>query len=100
MQTEYFRSQFQATLTAMRFEYFPETDTLYIEFQAGPAADAQEVAPDIVLDFNGAGEVIGIEIEHASERTDLQNFQLSALPASTASQAREAANYGLIVRRP
>ena len=69
----------------MRFEYFPETDTLYIELQEGPGADAQEVAPDIVLDFNGAGEVIGIEIEHASERTDLKNFQLSALPISTAA---------------
>ena len=67
----------------MRFEYYPETDTLYIQLQEGPGADAQEVASDIVLDFNEAGEVIGIEIEHASERTDLKNFQLSALPVST-----------------
>ena len=69
----------------MRFEYYPETDTLYIQLQEGPGADAQEVASDIVLDFNEAGEVIGIEIEHASERTDLKNFQLSALPVSTAA---------------
>lgn len=69
----------------MRFEYYPETDTLYIQLQEGPGAAAQEVASDIVLDFNEAGEVIGIEIEHASERTDLKNFQLSALPVSTAA---------------
>ena len=69
----------------MRFEYFPETDTLYIELQTGPGTDAQEVAPNIVLDFNEAGEVIGIEIEHASERTDLKNLQLSSFPVHSAS---------------
>ncbi|MFQ5569821.1 MAG: DUF2283 domain-containing protein [Rhodothermales bacterium] len=69
----------------MRFEYFPETDTLYIELQAGPGADAREVAPNIVLDFNAAGEVIGIEIEHASERTDLKNFQLASFPIDAAT---------------
>jgi uncharacterized protein YuzE len=64
----------------MRFEYFPETDTLYIQLQQGPGTDAREVAPDIVLDYNEAGDVIGIEIEHASVRTDLANLQLSSLP--------------------
>lgn len=64
----------------MRFEYYPDTDTLYIQLQDGPGADAHEVAPNIVLDFNAAGEVIGIEIEHASQRTDLMNFQLSSFP--------------------
>ena len=64
----------------MRFEYFPETDTLYIELKAGPGVNAQEVAPNVVLDFNEDGEVIGIEIEHASKRTDLKNFQLSSFP--------------------
>jgi uncharacterized protein YuzE len=69
----------------MRFEYYAETDTLYIELQAGPGVDAQEVAPDIVLDFNEDGQVIGIEIEHASERTDLKHFQLSSFPLSVSS---------------
>jgi len=64
----------------MRFEYFPDTDTLYIQLQTGPGVDAQEVATDIVFDFNAAGEVIGIEIEHASQRTDLMNLQLSSFP--------------------
>ena len=68
----------------MRLEYYPETDTLYIELQEGPGTDAQEVAPNIVLDFNAAGEVIGIEIEHASERTDLKNFQLASFPIGKA----------------
>jgi uncharacterized protein YuzE len=58
----------------MRFEYFADTDTLYIQLQQGPGVDAHEVAPDIGLDYNEAGEVIGIEIEHASARTDPTNL--------------------------
>ncbi len=69
----------------MKFEYFSETDTLYIQLQPGPGVDAQEVAANIVFDFNEAGEVIGIEIEHASERTDLMNFQLQSFPIRSAA---------------
>jgi uncharacterized protein YuzE len=66
----------------MRLEYFPDTDTLYIELRQGSGADAQEVSEDIVLDFNEAGEVIGIEIEHASRRMDLRDIHLLAFPAN------------------
>jgi len=71
----------------MKFEYFSDTDTLYIQLREDPGVDAQEVAPDIVFDFNDAGEVIGIEIEHASERTNLMNFQLSSFPIRTVAPA-------------
>ena len=64
----------------MKFEDFPETDTLYITLRDEPGADAREVAPDTVLDVNRLGEVVGIEIEHASERTDLTTLHIMALP--------------------
>lgn len=69
----------------MRIEYFPDTDTLYIQLRDVAGADAQEVAEDIVLDFNDSGEVVGIEIEHASLRINLGDFQLSALPVAGAA---------------
>jgi uncharacterized protein YuzE len=67
----------------MRLEYFADTDTLYIQLKESKGADAQEVARDIVLDFSESGEVIGIEIEHASERMNLKDLHLSALPVTT-----------------
>jgi len=69
----------------MRLEYFPDTDTLYIQLRDVPGADAQEVAEDIVLDFSESGEVVGIEIEHASQRMDLRDFHLSAIPSGSVS---------------
>jgi uncharacterized protein YuzE len=68
----------------MRLEYFSDTDTLYIQLRDGAGADAREVAEDIVLDFNEAGDVVGIEIEHASRHMDLGDFHLSSLPISGA----------------
>jgi uncharacterized protein YuzE len=72
----------------MRLDYFPDTDTLYIQLKGVPGVDAQEVSEDIVFDLNAAGEVIGIEIEHASQHMELNSFQISSLPvADIASQA-------------
>ena len=72
--------QFEAPGGTLKFEYFADTDTLYIQLRKGLGVDAREVATDIVFDYNESVEVIGIEFEHASERTDLMNVQLSSLP--------------------
>lgn len=66
----------------MRLDYYPDTDTLYIQLKGVPGVDAQEVATDIVFDFSDSGEVIGIEIEHASQHMELTSFQVSALPTT------------------
>lgn len=64
----------------MTFEYFPDTDTLYIAFRAGPGADAAEVAPDLILDYDAQGDVIGLTVEHASARADLSCFSVTRMP--------------------
>ena len=69
----------------MKLEYFPDTDTLYLTLKTGQGTDATEVAPNIVLDYNESREVIGVEIEHASKMTELNNDQLSALRINLAA---------------
>ena len=64
----------------MKFEYYSDTDTLYISLRDEPGADARKVALDIVLDVSDSGEVVGIEIERASTQTDLSEVTLSHLP--------------------
>jgi len=53
---------------------------LYIELATGVAVESEEVAPNIVLDYDASNRVIGIEIEDASQIIDLSNLRLSALP--------------------
>ena len=49
-----------------KIRYFAETDTLDIEVAREPAAEAEEVAEDLILDYDAARRVVGITIEHAS----------------------------------
>jgi uncharacterized protein YuzE len=64
----------------MIFQYYPDTDMLYIQLTTGVSTESEEVAPGIVLDFDERNQVIGIEIEDASTFIDLSRLELSALP--------------------
>ena len=64
----------------MKLNYYPETDSLYIELQSRPGVDSQEVADGIVVDFDGEGNVVGIDIDHASEKLELRTLEAVALP--------------------
>ena len=64
----------------MKLHYYPETDSLYIELNERPSADSHEVADNLVIDFDAAGDVVGIDIEHASRKLDLRHIETVALP--------------------
>ena len=64
----------------MKLQYYPETDMLYMMLQEGVSIESEEVAPSIVLDYNENNQVIGIEIEDASQRIDLSKLEVTALP--------------------
>ncbi|MBV7334048.1 DUF2283 domain-containing protein [Chloroflexi bacterium TSY] len=64
----------------MVFQYFPETDMLYIQLKDGVSTESEEVAPNIALDYDAGNSVIGIEIEDASQRLDLSILEIAALP--------------------
>ena len=66
----------------MVFEYYPDTDMLYIKLAAGVSTESEEVAPGIVLDYDERNRVIGIEIEDASAFIDLSRLDVSSLPVA------------------
>lgn len=66
----------------MKLNYYPETDSLYISLIDKPSANSEEVANGIVLDFDADGNLIGIDIDHASQVVDLSRLEAQALPLS------------------
>ncbi len=64
----------------MVFQYYPDTDMLYVKLVDTTSVDSEEAAPGIVLDFDEKNRVIGIEIENASTFTDLSRLEILALP--------------------
>jgi uncharacterized protein YuzE len=69
----------------MKFHYYPETDSLYIDLSEKPSADSREVAPGVVLDFDAEGKLVGIDIDHASEVANLSRLEAEQLPVGSAS---------------
>jgi len=67
----------------VKLHYYPETDSLYIDLKAKPSVDSREIAEGLVVDFDEEGHVVGIDIEHASEKLDLKSLETEALPAVT-----------------
>ena len=64
----------------MIFQYYPDTDMLYIELTSVVSTESEEVAPGIVLDFDKNNRIVGIEIENAGTFIDLSRLEVSALP--------------------
>jgi uncharacterized protein YuzE len=56
----------------MKFSYFPETDTFYIEIKEKPSVESEEIADGVVIDYDENGEIVGVEIERASERKEIE----------------------------
>ena len=69
----------------MKFRYYPETDSLYIELSETPGADVREVAPGVVLDFDAAGQLVGIDIDRASSVANLSRLDIESLPLANVS---------------
>ncbi len=65
----------------MTIHYYPETDSLNIDLNSKPSADSREIADGLVVDFDAEGNVVGIDIDHASQKLDLSKFEAVALPA-------------------
>lgn len=64
----------------MKLNYDVTTDSLYIHLSDTVAADSDEVADGVVLDFAADGSLVGIDVQHASLKTDIQSLSLLHLP--------------------
>jgi uncharacterized protein YuzE len=69
----------------VRFHYYPETDSLYIDLTETPSADSREVAPGVVLDFGPDGRLVGIDVDQASKFVNLSHLEAEALPVASFS---------------
>ena len=70
----------------MKLHYYPETDSLYIELKDAPGTEAREIVEGLVADFDAAGNVVGLDIDHASRKLDLSKVETIVLPPASAAE--------------
>lgn len=66
----------------MHIVYDPDADVLQITFSQRAIEETAPLAPGLVLDYDGDGQVIGLEIRKASTRVDNPRaiaYQLGAM---------------------
>ena len=56
----------------MKLNYYPETDSLYIDLSSKPSKEGIEISEGIVLDYDEVGYITGI---------DLKEIVLNKVPA-------------------
>jgi uncharacterized protein YuzE len=63
--------------------YYAETDSLYIDLIFKTSTDSLEISPGVVLDYDAEGNLVGIDIDNASQKINLQELILNRLPIAT-----------------
>ncbi len=64
----------------MKLNYHPETDSLYIDLSELPSAESREISNGMVLDYDSDGNLVGIDIDNASRKVELERLVLRQLP--------------------
>ena len=70
----------------MKLHYYPDTDSLYIELNSAPGVEAREIVAGLVVDLAANGDVVGLDIDHASRKLDLSKIETIALPPVVAAE--------------
>jgi uncharacterized protein YuzE len=69
----------------MKLNYYPETDSLYIDLSSKPSKESVEISEGIVLDYDDDGNITGIDIDNASHKIDLNEIILNKVPSQLQS---------------
>ncbi len=59
----------------MRIKIDEAADALYFRLDESPIVDSEEVQPGIILDYNAAGQAVGIEILGIKERIPVEELR-------------------------
>jgi uncharacterized protein YuzE len=71
----------------VKLNYYPETDSLYIDLSERPSVESREISEGVVLDYDRDGHLVGIDIDNASRKVELKRLILSKLPAKVETVA-------------
>jgi uncharacterized protein YuzE len=65
----------------MKMRYYKDTDSLYIDLSEKTSVESLEVAPGIMVDFDKNNNIVGIDIDRASQILNLSELEISSIPS-------------------
>lgn len=80
----------------MRYFYDRASDSLYLTLsERSSYRDSVEAAPGVVLDFDNAGRLVGIDLERASRIVDVADLELHEEPSRADAEGARLDGAGL-----
>ncbi len=67
----------------MKINYYPETDSLYIEFSEKNSTESVEISEGVIIDYDKEGAIVGIDIDNAKNKINLKELIINKLPLDT-----------------
>ena len=64
----------------MKLNYYPDTDSLYIDLSEQTSVTSEEISDGVVIDYDSKGDIVGIDIDNASKKIVLQQLLINKLP--------------------
>ena len=71
----------------MKPSYFPDTDSLCIDLSHKQSTESQEVSEGVVLDYDAEGNLVGIDIDHASKKLNLHGLVTNHIPMKSKARS-------------
>ena len=69
----------------MKLNYYPETDSLYIDLSSKPSKESVEISEGVVIDYDEDGHITGIDIDNATHKINLKEIVLNKVPGKIQS---------------
>jgi uncharacterized protein YuzE len=63
------------------------SDSLYIDLLEATSTESREVSEGVVLDYDEAGNLVGIDIDNAGNKVQMQRFIVSRLRAKVSPES-------------
>jgi uncharacterized protein YuzE len=68
----------------MKVKYFADTDTAYLEFSQNTISETKDINDDILLDLDSLGNLVGMTIEHAKAKANLDEVSYQQMTKNIA----------------
>jgi len=69
----------------MKFNYYLETDSLYIDLSEKTSVESVEISEGIVIDYDENGNIVGLDIDQASKKINISSLETHSLPLENIS---------------
>ena len=71
----------------MKLSYHSDTDSLYIDLSERVSVDSREISAGVVLDYDEDGNLVGIDIDNASKKVQLDEVIVRGLGDKSSRRA-------------